>query len=793
MEYERRNALEWQGRLSEGDSNSNDVSETEYSSDEDLPTTGPHPSYLQSAGEQARNETLAKAVVPHRPAVQHDTVRPISKTSPLRTAKVHSRSNQANKTRRPIFYKDSPAEARWRRKAEADGFFMLPGSYSALIMRLQKINGLLPRNANPFHHLNEIGNRTKTFIRTADTDAQKLLIWATLPIDVEAAKEQLNSLVQKAQLAKRPVSGRNVACVQVAPLRAMAKISVPTKQEIKSWLDRYNACQEVEFYRREPDTIENFSYTGIFLWPAGEIHPDETFGHGHAGLDYLRTFYGCFITYDRHVSAFKVLTNRQDGGVQAVQGVLRSLQVIFSESAARNSVPLEIYLIDPPLSDVGWSSVRMVESDLRFGEASIEHTTTVSEVPRREKCAELCGQDNRPEAVTKLKEDAKKTITKNRRVVKNAILECIARMAYFRGDVRMRVHIGAFVFQKYYSPKDVSDIPIDDFIRSMRDSNTKGSLSQVLVNRIRGERLELELLIGILRLMTSEAAERLFARVALATELFVPMDSSTFNLEDVIPQYTAIFQFPLGKSEFLDLRKEISQMKSEHTENEITDTQWTRDTRINISPLQLYKVPLQRELGWKTQISANNKIDEGKVDIEVCRFAAAITALRSSNTTRPKGHAELMFGVPRKADFPEVRHYFQQKTTWRYRLVANTAYVFEITRYDKFHFAENISASTSREPITTQWGFSLWCVAWKEKLVSNMNCKPGFEVSWKPTIGNFFPPNRRSTSTGPHSGFDDYLHNLQAVVDFLSATLCKEHEAPSRDQEARPFSPLIEL
>ncbi|MCJ1439381.1 hypothetical protein MMC27_008773 [Xylographa pallens] len=607
-----------------------------------------------------------------------------------------------------------------------------------------------------------------------DTDAQKLLIWATIPADVDAAKQELSLLVQQARPARNPESRRNIASAQAAPLKAMAKISVPTKQEIKSWVDKYNAYQKVEFYRREPDTIENFCYTGIFLWPISEIHPDETFGYGHAGLDYLRTFYECFITYDCRISAFKILTNRQDGGVEAVQGVLRSLRVSFSESAARDSVPLEIYLIDPPLSDIGWSSIRMVETNLRFGKALSEGTTAAAEGPGLEKSAELCGQDIRAENVAKLYEAAKRMVAKNRRIAKRSILDCIARMAYHRGDVHMRVHIGAFVFRRYYSPKDVSDIPIDDFIESMRDSNTKGSLLQVR--------------------LTDAAIEQLFARVSIATELLVPMDSSTLNLNDITPQYSAMFQFGLGKSEYLNLRKEISPMISEHTENEITDTQWTRDTRINLSPLQLYKVPLQRKMGWKTQISANNKVDEAKLDTDVCRFATAITALSCSNTPQPKGHAELMFGVPRKAKFPRIQYYFQQKTTWRYRLAANTAYIFEITRYDKFSLADDWSARTSRKPITTQWGFSLWCVAWKEKLISNMNCKSGFEVSWIPTAESFFPRNRKSTSMGPHSGFEDYLHNLQAVVDFLSETLCEEHEASLPDQDARPPSPpLIEL
>ena len=157
---------------------------------------------------------------------------------------------------------------------------LMPHSMTLLThVRLQKTNGLLAKNANPYHHLNEIGKRTKTFIRTADDDpqvsvlsrfvrrwltcsgVQKLLVWATQPADVEAAKQELVLLVQQIHPTRRLVPGRNAASTQTTSMRAMAKISAHTKQELKAWVDRYDACQKVELYRREPDTIENFSFT----------------------------------------------------------------------------------------------------------------------------------------------------------------------------------------------------------------------------------------------------------------------------------------------------------------------------------------------------------------------------------------------------------------------------------------------------------------------------------------------------------------------------------------------------
>ena len=102
------------------------MSETEYSSDEDVPATGPHPSYLRIASDRGRDEASANVVVPQRSGGHHNLVSITARTSLRRMAKAIGRSGHANKVRRPVYNRDSPAEARWRRKAVADGEIPFP-------------------------------------------------------------------------------------------------------------------------------------------------------------------------------------------------------------------------------------------------------------------------------------------------------------------------------------------------------------------------------------------------------------------------------------------------------------------------------------------------------------------------------------------------------------------------------------------------------------------------------------------------------------------------------------------
>ncbi|MCJ1475589.1 hypothetical protein MMC13_004252 [Lambiella insularis] len=639
---------EWQGRASEGNSNSSDISETDYSSEDDIPATGPHPSYLQPIAQLAHSGP-SKAIVQQEPAARRSAITAAQKGSSTRMRNAKRQPGNARRVRMPEFKRDSPAEARWRKNAVADGTFDLPTEY----YKLTTYKATAATNENPFIPLNDIGKRTRTFIRPANSDSRKLRIWATLPADLEAARQSLSKLIHEAA-ALRAVPIPQAVRTQSGRSYSMPKVMTETKKQAKKIRDQQEAYEKKELYRKEPSTVDNFSFTGTFQWPATEIHPDNAFGHGHVTLDQLRTFYECFIKYDRARSAFRILTSHFDG-LQAIRSVIICLRTALAESATRKSIPLEVYLIDPPHSGLAKSTVRMMDTDLTYGKAvgRANKNTSTSDLP---KVAQLCGHKIAPMDCVEWDKSANSTVRRNRQIIRKAIEDCVLRMAYYRGVVRIRVHMGVFVFGKYFAPRENMEISTVDFMGSINDSNTKGGLDQI-------------------------------------------------------------------------------------------------------------------KLAWQMQVSADNRVEESIIAPEVLRFSAAVESLVLKKSDLSNMSTSLMFKLPEKTQFPKVNTYFQQRTTWQYRLKANSAYIFEVARYDKF---DTDVLKTVKTPIFTQWGFYLWCTSWDEKLVQNSTLKLGDKAQWGHSVDEFFPRNRHSSSTGQNPGFDDYLHNLGAIVDFLSESLWPE-------------------
>ena len=212
-----------------------------------------------------------------------------------------------------------------------------------------------------------------------------------------------------------------------------------------------------------------------------EIHPDQIFGTSHAALDDLRTFHSVFITFDRRLSVFKILTNDTDG-CKKVEKVLSKLGVAFCEYIAAKGVPLEIYLICPIEAKDAKVNVRMIDSDLRLNAGAVPPGDAAIASKGLLKSAELAGADLSQEEKSKWNMQATKTIAQNQAIFERALLRGLKRVIYMRGRVQMRAHFGLFVFSKYISMNDARDIPTAEFIHNIRDPKTKGSLQQVYVN-----------------------------------------------------------------------------------------------------------------------------------------------------------------------------------------------------------------------------------------------------------------------------------------------------------------------
>ena len=185
----------------------------------------------------------------------------------------------------------------------------------------------------------------------------------------------------------------------------------------------------------------------------------------------------CFIIFDRQLSVFKVLTNDEDG-LHKVQKVITRLRIAFCECAALSSVPVEIYLVQPPNTDTTKTTVKMVDANLWYGSGSASATPSPSGLLKTAQVVE-----SEQEGVERLKSDSEdmSLVARNEAILETAIIGCLKRMVYQRGRIQMRTHIGAFVFSKYYLPKDSNSISTTEFIQNMSGSSTKGNLQQLFV------------------------------------------------------------------------------------------------------------------------------------------------------------------------------------------------------------------------------------------------------------------------------------------------------------------------
>ena len=201
------------------------------------------------------------------------------------------------------------------------------------------------------------------------------------------------------------------------------------------------------------------------------------------------------------------------------------------------------------------------------------------------------------------------------------------------------------------------------------------------------------------------------------------------------------------------------------------------------------KLTKLRGITWKMQIAADGNIKELELPPILTKFDAAVHLVAPSPSALEIGGTELMFEIPGRGDFPNIDYYFQQKTAWRYRLQVNGAYVFEIARYDTFALGRTAPGHPRREPLNTQWGFSLWCVAWDEKLSENAALKIGEHATWTPSLNGFFARSYSSKSTGSNPGFSDYSKMLERIVVVLGKAITPsppeaDHNGlPEADQE----------
>ena len=155
-----------------------------------------------------------------------------------------------------------------------------------------------------------------------------------------------------------------------------------------------------------------------------------------------------------------------------------------------------------------------------------------------------------------------------------------------------------------------------------------------------------------------------------------------------------------------------------------------------------------------------NTIDKSRITPRMEEFANSVTLKKiPPGPLKPTGHKMFRW----KKDFPGVMRprSFEQKTSYRYRLVHNNDYIFEIARYDVYGDPED-----ENTPVHTSWAATLHNREWDSTLAGNPELSIGQSADWNPSLATFFPGHSPSADRGPDPGVVDFLSTVEMVTAF---------------------------
>ena len=452
MNYEKQNAKEWQL--------SNDVesppNQDSDDSDQDLavpnPVTGTHESYNTPARPVLKPNTHLGSAAGSSTTTLPRTIIPLKMVPFSRTPGLIRRYNgppvrgkfSLNKANAPLgvrsratllYQRDNAAKASYRQRERATTFFTLDKPSS----------DIEPNQVKMHTALEEIGVRMDTYIRPPQSSADRnLLIWGTFA-QASATITELKSWVRRCE---NILSSGNFK----GP-RGMPSVRHLTENQ-KRALDKQIQKEAARLkFRQTPSEGKSFQCTGAFLWPMDEVRPSDLLGPSYEALDPVRMFYQCYIIFDSQLSVFKILSNQ----IVSVTSALKRMEVIVREFVARSSRSITMHLVEPPSQEI-----IQKEIVLRDG--------------RNYKLAELTGGNLTEQELAVLPDQNLKLAAENKTCMQHATLRSIAALRYYRGRIRMRVHLGTFALTVVRCPGGLPRMPRETFMEDLKMPSTEGKI-----------------------------------------------------------------------------------------------------------------------------------------------------------------------------------------------------------------------------------------------------------------------------------------------------------------------------
>ncbi|KAJ5777316.1 hypothetical protein N7520_000562 [Penicillium odoratum] len=634
---------------------------------------------------------------------------------------------------------DNPAKRRWRQGQAADAVVRLPEEAvnTRFIHRNDATSNALVKSLADGKErgrvLERIAQATDTHIVPGFSGGRVLLIWGTAA-QVAQAKAIISKMIE--QIFCR-VDGR----------RRWSKIHPEYVEDLEKILLERAIKTHLASLREQPATDSPESPT-VFNWPNDGPTIQEGLGNYLEKLDSIREEFQVHI-YMEEASADKICISATVD--TDMEQILARLQDLWKSTVAKLDTRIKAYILEPPSIDTMREKVVLVKSGrlaLPLLQISQQHLLHESPQPQ---CVDI-------DVIRK----------KNNELLLSSFRNAFSKADLFAGHLRMRVHFGSFVMDRYREPGGGQKaFGLDEF----RD--------MILLDRARGR------LVPGLKI----SGEELISRCMSATSLFQPVNTSytLSEIKDIMPTYAARFEFSgVTNSLFcleVDFRRRSTEIeKGCHRWFNVHDEDNGQMRRL---PLQVGVMNFLRS-DWQGDIEIFEPLHNDQTNEKLVNF---LHSIRFNN--RPKMHG--MATKPQKkvmcAPVAPLSGYTEKSAIQL--LVKGTKYVFEMARFDRY--TQSLGAWSSTP--TVSWGASLFDPSWDAALgadIKSYATDPKYTANQLGPFECFFPPQNAPVTEGDNKGFLQYIEIVYKISDLLGLSE-DEFEKLTEDSIKLRLAELIDV
>ena len=335
---------------------------------------------------------------------------------------------------------DNAAKGAFRKGKPHDAFFTLSKT-------CEKIE---PDRTKMYKRLEEIGVRFESFIRPPQFLADcTLLLWG----GEEQIAQTIAELKEWISSSDDDPRGPREKTQRKSKVEKFGKVGMLQNKKEEQLDKKIREEAKMHRFQKNPEEGQEFAFQGYFLWPVNEVRPEELLGPSCEAYDPIRTYNHSHIMFETNLSAFKILSNKE----AAVQNALQRIEGTMREYVARSGKIYSIYMVQLPEASSMLKDIKILPGP-------------ASKVPL------LTGASLVGEEVNNYIEEKKDIDSGNHKRMRHALRKIIARLPFYRGQVRMRVLFGTFTLSIFRWPGGATTVPFSDFIKNINMPSTKGIL-----------------------------------------------------------------------------------------------------------------------------------------------------------------------------------------------------------------------------------------------------------------------------------------------------------------------------